>query len=883
MHVLSKLWSFRSEPPRLPPKHDYMIIEDTSMYPISCEDENSCEEFAGSDQENLLSNTNITGVKNLAEDKKVESSCSKYEQLAIKIVEEENTNIVISKNTPFVDNNNENNSRGNMSELDDAITPSIKRGFYGLDDIMVRRQHVPIKKFVDKAVQVGNGRIETHDFAVQTSFIIEEKRNVDVILDEYLKSYSDESYHSEDSSEDIIKEYNGNSKTIENESKSIQVQVESEIYLNEKEPDKDIESLSNSDMSIDYRQESCQGDKIFIENEKEYQNHVHPLGSCDKVNSGLILNENPIPISAEVKHEVLMEDNDVKFLLVARQNEKKNTDGLKLEQESPIFQKLNEITQIIATTSQVKKKKKVHIISPDITSNEELGENSKQKIYYTPVNQRVKTLTTTPVMDSERSICTPGTTNSNYSFRVTHDTLTKLISEMESNQSHWKEMSKIDLSTKNIESLNHLSELLPKLKELNLNNNLLRYLTGTSASLTTLQVRGNRLTSLTSFAHLPNLEYLDISQNRIETLTDLHRLEHLREVFADDNLIACCYNVLRVPGLVKLSLRKNKLKSVDFESCDLRRLELLDLSENKIELIENVERLIALKALNLDHNLLRSFSVTTNMPQLTCLRVCYNKLSELDVSSFPSLRLLWVDENRLKEIKRFETLAFLETFSARDQKGGQMYLSLKHLRDFKHIYLSGNPIKTLEPIIDFYKLEYLELAAAQIKELPHKLNHVCPSIIVLILSYNELRDLTSLRKMKRLRRLFLEGNRIYDYMAFSEVLKTLPKLKYLDTRNNPFSSNFYPTIPAVASSLVHQNSYAMHRDPEEEMEWDRRDEDFKQNLEDQWFVKRCFYRYDVFRRCPNIEWLDGSSIDPKEKELGSNLLNVDTAKILKSA
>jgi hypothetical protein len=82
--------------------------------------------------------------------------------------------------------------------------------------------------------------------------------------------------------------------------------------------------------------------------------------------------------------------------------------------------------------------------------------------------------------------------------------------------------------------------------------------------------------------------------------------------------------------------------------------------------------------------------------------------------------------------------------------------------------------------------------------------------------------------------------------------------------------------------LVHQNSYAMHREPEEEMEWDRRDEDFKQNLEDQWFVKRCFYRYDVFRRCPNIEWLDGSSVDPKEKEWGSNLLNVDTAKILKS-
>jgi hypothetical protein len=73
----------------------------------------------------------------------------------------------------------------------------------------------------------------------------------------------------------------------------------------------------------------------------------------------------------------------------------------------------------------------------------------------------------------------------------------------------------------------------------------------------------------------------------------------------------------------------------------------------------------------------------------------------------------------------------------------------------------------------------------------------------------------------------------------------------------------------------------MHCDPEEEIVWNHRDEDFKKTLEDQWFVKRYFYRYDVFRRCPNIEWLDGSSIDSKEKEWGSDLLNMDTAKILK--
>jgi hypothetical protein len=92
MHVLSKLWSFRSEPPRLP-KHDYILIEDTSMYPISGEDENSSEDSAGKthsfDQENLLFDTDTTSVKNLAEYQKAESSFSKNEQLAIKIVEEE--------------------------------------------------------------------------------------------------------------------------------------------------------------------------------------------------------------------------------------------------------------------------------------------------------------------------------------------------------------------------------------------------------------------------------------------------------------------------------------------------------------------------------------------------------------------------------------------------------------------------------------------------------------------------------------------------------------------------------------------------------------------------------------------------------------------------
>jgi hypothetical protein len=488
----------------------------------------------------------------------------------------------------LVNNNNESGSVGNISELDDTTTPSIKRGFYGLEDIMVRRQHVPLKKFVDKSIQVGNGWVGSHDFAGQTSFIIEEK---DVNLDEYLK---DESYHSEDAFENVIKEFNDNLKTTKDEGK-LQVQIGNEIYLNGKESDN--ESLSNSDMSIDLEQETYQGNENFIGNlanekenqnrvhfsedrvnsnttelivgdnpmtknfigdsaderescgrvnsntkefiiddnpmmknfiddladEKENQNHVHELcdvansnttelnpmvkdftgnladkkesqnrvhfsESCGKVNSvnsnttGLTVDDNPTIISTGIQHKGILtgDNNNVKSLLTPKQNEKKNTGDFGSECKPPIIQipkSVSRITQAVAT-SQIKEKKKVQIISPDITNNIDNGElntisaeqkeNSKQKICYTPAQRVIKPALVTPIRDSGSLNCTPGTMNSNYSFRVTHDTLTKLISEVEPDQTHWREMHRIDLNTKNIESLNHLNELMPKLKELEL-------------------------------------------------------------------------------------------------------------------------------------------------------------------------------------------------------------------------------------------------------------------------------------------------------------------------------------------------------------------------------------------------------------------------------
>ena len=189
------------------------------------------------------------------------------------------TNIMTPKKISFVNNNNNNeskfeldkdnnNSVGTISELEDVVTPSIKRGFYGLEDIMVRRQYVPIKTFANKSVQAGNGWTGSHDFAGQTSFDENLMDNDDINLDQYLKIYADESYHSEGASESIIKEskdaLNNKEENIDEESdtvpinkqcddnskileitkvkdKSIQVPIENDVDLKEL----DIESLSS--------------------------------------------------------------------------------------------------------------------------------------------------------------------------------------------------------------------------------------------------------------------------------------------------------------------------------------------------------------------------------------------------------------------------------------------------------------------------------------------------------------------------------------------------------------------------------------------------------------------------------------------------------------
>ena len=94
------------------------------------------------------------------------------------------------------------------------------------------------------------------------------------------------------------------------------------------------------------------------------------------------------------------------------------------------------------------------------------------------------------------------------------------------------------------------------------------------------------LTSLTAYNHLRNLETLDISNNGIESFarvffnysifgvclnlwfeTELQCLHLLRDLRADGNSVSTVEGIEHLSGLVKLSLKKNKISQINLKAC----------------------------------------------------------------------------------------------------------------------------------------------------------------------------------------------------------------------------------------------------------------------------------------------------------------------------
>ncbi|KAI8448078.1 hypothetical protein BY996DRAFT_4591942, partial [Phakopsora pachyrhizi] len=490
------------------------------------------------------------------------------------------------------------------------------------------------------------------------------------------------------------------------------------------------------------------------------------------------------------------------------------------------------------------------------------------------INNHHTSNTTMMMGTSNGNSLTTGT--SECSFGLNYERLIKLISDLEPFEPYWSSIKVIDLSSRRLESVVRLKEILPLLDQIDLHCNQLNYLNGLPESIRMLLVSDNRLNDLSSFGHLKNLERLDLSKNFLTSLQQLVGLKHLRELKIEDNLIEDLSSLNQLDGLIKLSLKGNKLKRIRFDSINWSQLEVLNLDRNQIVEITGLHNLKSLYTLNLDRNQLYSLEIQEPMPSLRVLRLSENRLEKLDVSKLINLRTLYIDNNDLLEIVGAHRLRKLENLSARDQRGSELSLPMRQVRDVRRMYLGGNPLPITFPTCQFYNLIYLELAMCQCEKLPSNLSEQIPNIRTINLNYNFLQDLSPLSNLLRLEKLTVVGSRIKSVdKGLIRLLESLPELELLDLRQNPLTSSFYPPLLLSSSTSTPSKNRTDKRSPHmnqyqivtsSSSDWSVIDDRFRKSLPKQFYLRRMTYRSIVMRSCRRLKMFDGIKVGENERK-----------------
>ncbi|KIJ60284.1 hypothetical protein HYDPIDRAFT_98979 [Hydnomerulius pinastri MD-312] len=470
-----------------------------------------------------------------------------------------------------------------------------------------------------------------------------------------------------------------------------------------------------------------------------------------------------------------------------------------------------------------------------------------------------------------------------WSFGLAHDRLVQVITDVQPFEPYWEDLNSVDLSRKSLDSVARLKEFLPKLDSLTLNFNQLSWLSGIPASVRTLSVASNILTGVTSYSHLQNLENLDISNNEIDSLNQLQSLRHLRELRADGNQITSLDGLQKLDALTKLSLQGNLVREVDLSLFRWPRLEMLNLSQNRLVSISSLaSNLPALIALNVDGNLLDHLDSGSSMPRLRILRASNNRLQALNVAHFSNLRTLYLDNNSLPGLVKAERLGKLENLSMRNQSARDFHLSTRQFRDVKRLYLSGNKLKADFIEEPCYNLVYLEVAACRLTSLPRDLARLVPNLRVLNLNYNFLEEAAALDGLTRLKKLTMIGSRLKGTKPLIRVLQRMPDVEMLDFRMNPCTLGWYlpllvRDVPGALQPSENNGGSEGERgvcrgEKASEYGWQELDSKFRRDLPDDAYVGRLAYRGLVMRACPRIRMLDGVEVSEKERTKANHLL-----------
>ena len=336
----------------------------------------------------------------------------------------------------------------------------------------------------------------------------------------------------------------------------------------------------------------------------------------------------------------------------------------------------------------------------------------------------------------------------------------------------------------------------------------------TATALTTLDLSGNAISSISALSRLTLLTNLDLSGNAISSISALSKLTLLTDLDLSDNeKISSVSSLSKLTSLTDLDLSNNRISSLTSLS-GLTSLTDLDLSDNSIRDVLPLQGLSSLTRLDLSGNdditdekasvlyklVQDNPSITITLPAVITLptNVVIFENDALETAVRSALRIsrgypiLASDEKGLdtltrltatrKEIDDLSGLEGATALTALDlgQNKIDNILPLGNLTNLETLDLADNAIVNLPPNVPgFNSLTTVDLSGNQIVNLPLGFPS-WSNLKTLDLADNHIQNVLRLQNVSSLTRLELQNNDIGDVTPLSG----LTALKNLYLRDN---------------------------------------------------------------------------------------------------
>lgn len=286
-----------------------------------------------------------------------------------------------------------------------------------------------------------------------------------------------------------------------------------------------------------------------------------------------------------------------------------------------------------------------------------------------------------------------------------------------------------------------------------------------------------------------NMPEYPITQDVVADITDLtpngsgHSLRHQD--------IQCIYGLQAFKKLETIDLSQNKIKDIN-PVGDLTNLTILNLKYNRISDIRPVQNITGLTVLQVDSNQISDITPVQNLTSLTTFACKDNQIDDISsLKKLDKLRVLVLNNNKITSIDVVKDLKSLQFLLIADNKVTDISV-IKDLTGLKSLAINNNPIENFAPIQNLNNLAFLNLSDTKFDDQDMSLITNKKNLAHLWLGKTNITKLDGIEKLTKLQTLFINDNK--NITDFSN-LKDLSNITTLDVSNTNFSDQDLQNLP----------------------------------------------------------------------------------------